>query len=790
MGLYDDLLEEQPKVAPQKNVKNNTKSSGLYDDLLVEEPQQTQPTFAENHPFVASIPEAGKQFGVRAVKSFPEFARGVNDLTALIGDKTGLNGLSDFGRSNAEFWQTQSDKIQIDPKYQGLKGLSSKETFLPTVLGSVGDQATNLLMAGGGGGAGAKAAATMGLKGAAKAGLITAGTSIPNLAQEGTYLDKIQQFQELNGRMPTLEELKQIQNVALGEKAINTALETVSDRLLFGKFFPEGAVTKGVKGVIKSAGQQALTEAATEGMQESVSIGAEKLLGMNQGDNLARLADAMAIGGVTGGVMGGVGTAASQPLNTQFNENQSAINPVEAIQNVSAKIVDGGKVLYDSAADKLNAAASNIANATTAVGDMVSAPSSFDTLRALSKEGALSNHIENIAPNTVKKQRAKKIKNNPETVINNSPDVSVQDTGVPNMIEDTNLYNVSENGENTITNAQNVENIANEVQQETPSENTAVLEKNKKETQKAKAKAEAIEKIKKIAPKTAEKIETEQKNTKEIGLKDRLKELGYSNKDVDNFFNAIENKENVDLSFGNTMFNGLLNTKEEADFIKAQELNKLTKEYRQSKKLQKNNKAAELAPKTVEKVQNDTFRKINDEHTARIMQVYNKYTQQDILAGKANAEIEAINKEFEPLEKTALDNNHTEQPLDMVKSAAKNEKIKKIAPNITEANKNKEELIAKAKDLGIRGNLKAMKPEKLQAKIKEAETKVEPQKHISEGWKVQDFIDDLEPQVNQIYEENSIHKPFKNRQELKKWCMENRIADANMTHYYRPPKIE
>ena len=773
MGLYDDLLEEQPNVAPQKNVKNNTKSSGLYDDLLVEEPQQTQPTFAENHPFVASIPEAGKQFGVRAVKSFPEFARGVNDLTALIGDKTGLNGLSDFGRSNAEFWQNQSDKIQIDPKYQGLKGLSSKETFLPTVLGSVGDQATNLLMAGGGGGAGAKAAATMGLKGAAKAGLITAGTSIPNLAQEGTYLDKIQQFQELNGRMPTLEELKQIQNVALGEKAINTALETVSDRLLFGKFFPEGAVTKGVKGVIKSAGQQALTEAATEGMQEGVSIGAEKLLGMNQGDNLARLADAMAIGGVTGGVMGGVGTAASQPLNTQFDENQSAINPVEAIQNVSAKIVDGGKVLYDSAADKLNAAASNIANATTAVGDMVSAPSSFDTLRALSKEGALSNHIENIAPNTVKKQRAKKIKNNPETVINNSPDVSVQDTGVPNMIEDTNLYNVSENGENTITNAQNVENIANEVQQETPSENTAVLEKNKKETQKVKAKAEAIEKIKKIAPKTAEKIEIEQKNTKEIGLKDRLKELGYNNNDVDNFFNAIENKENVDLSFGNTMFNGLLNTKEEADFIKAQELNKLTKEYRQSKKLQKNNKAAELAPKTVEKVQNDTFRKINDEHTARIMQVYNKYTQQDILAGKANAEIEAINKEFEPLEKAALDNNHTEQPLDMVKSAAKNEKIKEIAPNITEANKNKEELIAKAKDLGIRGNLKAMKPEKLQTKIKEAETKVEPQKHISEGWKVQDFIDDLEPQVNQIYEGNSIQKPFKNRQELKKWCMEN-----------------
>lgn len=652
MGLYDDLLEEQPNVAPQKNVKNNTKSSGLYDDLLVEEPQQTQPTFAENHPFVASIPEAGKQFGVRAVKSFPEFARGVNDLTALIGDKTGLNGLSDFGRSNAEFWQNQSDKIQIDPKYQGLKGLSSKETFLPTVLGSVGDQATNLLMAGGGGGAGAKAAATMGLKGAAKAGLITAGTSIPNLAQEGTYLDKIQQFQELNGRMPTLEELKQIQNVALGEKAINTALETVSDRLLFGKFFPEGAVTKGVKGVIKSAGQQALTEAATEGMQEGVSIGAEKLLGMNQGDNLARLADAMAIGGVTGGVMGGVGTAASQPLNTQFDENQSAINPVEAIQNVSAKIVDGGKVLYDSAADKLNAAASNIANATTAVGDMVSAPSSFDTLRALSKEGALSNHIENIAPNTVKKQRAKKIKNNPETVINNSPDVSVQDTGVPNMIEDTNLYNVSENGEKSIVNEQEVQNIANEVEQTAPSENTsAVAEKPKATTKKAKkdkARTEAIERIKKIAPKTAAKMEdvdtTSTNNKDGINLKDRLKELGFENNSVDNFFKAIENNENVDLSFGDTMFNKLLNTKLESDFEKAQELNSLTKIYR----LRKKEQIAKLAPKTAEKMQ-------QTDHTEQPLDMGNSDVQ---------------NKE-----------NHIEQVGDMVQSAEKTSKSSKL-PNV------------------------------------------------------------------------------------------------------------
>lgn len=528
MGLYDDLLEEQPKVAPQQNVKNNTKNSGLFDDLLVEETPQAQPTFAENHPFVASLPEAGKQLLKGARYSYPEFAKGTNDLLVLLGDKTHLQGLSDFGRSNAEYWGEMADRYRREDKYQGVKGLSSKETFIPTVLGSVGDQTTNLLMAGGGGGAGAKAAATMGLKGAAKAGLITAGTSIPNLAQEGQYLDKIKAFQELNGRMPTIEELKQIQNVALGEKAINTALETVSDRLLFGKLFPEGAVTKGVKGILKSAGQQAITEAATEGMQEGVSIGAENLLGINQGNNLERLADSMAIGGITGGVMGGVTTAAARPIDTQFTEN--AVNPVEVLQNVSAKIVDGGKVLYDSAADKLSNAANTINNAASAVGEMVNTPDTFDTLKDLSRSGTFSNNnkIAELAPKTVAKQKA-------QNIINDSPDTSVQDTNVPNMLDNSNLYNVEENGEKSIVNEQDVQNIANEVEQTAPSENTsAVEEKPKATTKKAKkdkARTEAIERIKKIAPKTAEKMQQ----------KDHTEQpLDMGNSDVQNKENHID----------------------------------------------------------------------------------------------------------------------------------------------------------------------------------------------------------------------------------------------------------
>ena len=46
-------------------------------------------------------------------------------------------------------------------------------------------------------------------------------------------------------------------------------------------------------------------------------------------------------------------------------------------------------------------------------------------------------------------------------------------------------------------------------------------------------------------------------------------------------------------------------------------------------------------------------------------------------------------------------------------------------------------------------------------------------KHIWEGWTVQSFIDDLEPSFNQIMEGNSWQKPFKSKDELKKWCMDN-----------------
>jgi hypothetical protein len=46
------------------------------------------------------------------------------------------------------------------------------------------------------------------------------------------------------------------------------------------------------------------------------------------------------------------------------------------------------------------------------------------------------------------------------------------------------------------------------------------------------------------------------------------------------------------------------------------------------------------------------------------------------------------------------------------------------------------------------------------------------QRHIWEGWTPQDFIDELEPTFNQIMNGGSWQKPFRDREELKEWCMD------------------
>jgi hypothetical protein len=68
-------------------------------------------------------------------------------------------------------------------------------------------------------------------------------------------------------------------------------------------------------------------------------------------------------------------------------------------------------------------------------------------------------------------------------------------------------------------------------------------------------------------------------------------------------------------------------------------------------------------------------------------------------------------------------------------------------------------------------------------------------KHIWEGWTVQSFIDELQPSVNMIMNNGGSQKPFNNREELKRWCMDNQpyykkyIPDV-VNHFCRQYQIK
>jgi len=46
-------------------------------------------------------------------------------------------------------------------------------------------------------------------------------------------------------------------------------------------------------------------------------------------------------------------------------------------------------------------------------------------------------------------------------------------------------------------------------------------------------------------------------------------------------------------------------------------------------------------------------------------------------------------------------------------------------------------------------------------------------REVSEGWTVQDFINELDPIFNMIQNGNAIIKPFISKAEIKAWCKDN-----------------
>ena len=51
--------------------------------------------------------------------------------------------------------------------------------------------------------------------------------------------------------------------------------------------------------------------------------------------------------------------------------------------------------------------------------------------------------------------------------------------------------------------------------------------------------------------------------------------------------------------------------------------------------------------------------------------------------------------------------------------------------------------------------------------------KINLNKHIWEGWTVYAFINSLKDEIEMIMNNQSWKKPFKTREELAKWCMDN-----------------
>ena len=51
-------------------------------------------------------------------------------------------------------------------------------------------------------------------------------------------------------------------------------------------------------------------------------------------------------------------------------------------------------------------------------------------------------------------------------------------------------------------------------------------------------------------------------------------------------------------------------------------------------------------------------------------------------------------------------------------------------------------------------------------------------RHVWEGWTVGDFIEDLKPELDLIMTGRSFYKPFKNKEDLAKWC-------TNQQPYYK-----
>lgn len=801
MSLLDGYTEEQPKQYKKKKIDE----SPLLDGYT--EPEQ-QPSFVDNVlqggvDMIHSIPEATKTFGQGLALGNHRIGAGLGDVLAFAGDKYNIPTLSNYGRTVNEFWGNRANNIQMNPEYEQVKNITNPKMTLPIIANAIGSQGANTAQSLMGGVLGTA------MTGGNPVGGV-AGALMPNLILEGGYLDKIKDFQNKYGRIPTQEELAKIQNVALAEKGLNSAIETVADRLLFNKIFPNNPVQKGLKELGKRIGkgivEQGITEGITEGVQEGVSIGAEKLLNLNDKnlkENLGRIGNSAGMGAIGGAFFGGTGGAlAQQP--TQKAQEQNNVSPVDYAKEVSAKVLDGGKELYNNA---------------------VNQPTAFDMMKTLSNNGNYSN-IRELAPNIVAKQEQA---NNDNSLLKGYKDSDTVDKKVAQSSDTVKQSN------------EELQAKYQEAISKSETQNNLQIENNEKgNTNKTDNKVEesADIDVEKIAPNTDKKQNetNEQKELREMafdvlsvatGKKKAYLKMMYNNNG--NSKSNIKRKEKLEFELGENLNDNLVNSSilENTEYgayfsggLSKDDLNygqnvvdnaikilngdfktdeDLINEYfdrfveddefiqeqlsKNSERLNKTNTEEELINEYV-KIFDEWGNILNDYIADELLKMYN-INEQRIAEGKNEQPRQAeVKRDNEPIQTSTV--GSTQESTDGIiekdigkKSASRTKSQEEIAPKITEKQSKieseRQDLIEKAKDLGIKGNLKGMKLDTLKDKVKKAETEVNLNKEIYEGWTVQGFINNLEPLIKNIYnnEVNTIQKPFKNRSELKKWCIDN-----------------
>lgn len=285
---------------------------------------EATPVSKPSTPVLNQVGNVAKNTAIQAGKGFVRGSQalnaGMSDLITMTGDaiqllptneftapiKTNVGiPISELGRFNKQFYDKKVDEYR-DQQYTGIQGLKRADTFLPTAIGMVAEQAP--MLAG-------SAIGAAGKVGKAQQLGTMVGAAIPGFIQQGEYTSKIDELQRRKGQLTKEDYAKTLLTTA-GEKVVDAALEAIPAEKLLGKIVPKniqkGALNK-TKQVLKDTFTQAALEGAQEVAQEGAAIGAENILGIaDNSQNGRRLLESGVGGFVTGGILGGGASSVGQ----------------------------------------------------------------------------------------------------------------------------------------------------------------------------------------------------------------------------------------------------------------------------------------------------------------------------------------------------------------------------------------------------------------------------------------------------------------------------------------------